>query len=97
MMTFVITRRRMAALPCGHQHVEIVAYYIDGQPGQPVQYLSRDRMVAALEAETVQAVTEDSSGKRAPIYIRYCHSGVEWLSTRPDGTPTDNLDNLPSF
>jgi hypothetical protein len=94
MVNYTITCRTMSAYTnsCGYKHVSRVGVYAGSSY---LGTMTREEMVAKLKAGQT-AETKGQNGSTAKVYIKSCKCGTEYLTTVPDNTKVDNLDNLPN-
>ncbi|MGO8947861.1 MAG: DUF3892 domain-containing protein [Ktedonobacterales bacterium] len=85
---------------CNHQHVSSVSYH-NAQSQVPIQRLSatrtntRQQMITLLKQAGNEASTYACHSSTARVLIQKCNSGIEYLTTEPDVTKVNNLDELP--
>lgn len=87
--TINAVRKEPAAVPVAHQHIAAVRL-TNGST------LTRAQVIAHINAGDTFTTVGDPQGR---VYVHacpYCHSG-DYITTHPDGTTTNNLDNLPPF
>jgi hypothetical protein len=86
---YIITCRTLSeTCGSGYQHIATVGWSGKSQ-------MSRQQMVDRLRAGD-SAETRGTDGRRATVVVRQCSCGTAYLTTRPDSSTQDNLDNLPS-
>jgi hypothetical protein len=99
--TFYITCRTLAFTPgCRHEHVASVHYHETDpqdpqQDPQRVHSANREEMIALLKKPGNEAFTYARDSSTAPVRIRRCSRGIEYLTSAPDNTKRNNLDELP--
>jgi hypothetical protein len=91
MASRIVTHVRKETVPAGHKHIAQVK--VDGG----VVY-SRLQVVESITSGTTWITS--AAGASAPVRVTdRCPHGctIPYITTAPDGTKVDNLDNLPPF
>lgn len=87
--TINAVRKEPAAVPVVHQHIAAVRL-------SSSQSLTRAQVISCIRAGDTFTTVGNPPGR---VYVHacpYCHSG-DYITTHPDNTTTNNLDNLPLF
>lgn len=96
MSTFYITCRTVAWTPgCTHQHVASVGYRETRGADPGPKAATREEMIALLKIPGNEAYSYVDALTMAKVVIHTCRNGVEYLTTKPDATKIDNLEELP--
>lgn len=87
--TINAVRKEPAAAPIVHQHIAAIRTTTG-------QTMSRAEVIRKISLRDTFTTVGNPRGR---IYVHpcpYCHSG-DYITTHPDHTTTNNLDNLPLF
>lgn len=95
MATFYITCRTMAYVSCRHEHVKSVCFFTT-ETGQPKRFTAtREEMIQLLaQGNTAETYPDPATVRPASVYVVHCSRGVPYLTTYPDATKANNLDEL---
>jgi hypothetical protein len=87
--TINAVRKDPAVVPVAHRHIAAVRL-TSGQS------LMRAQVIAYIRAGDTFTTVGDPPGRVHVHACPYCHSG-DYITTHPDDTITNNLDDLPLF
>lgn len=80
----------MSSFACGHRHVASVKYTLNGTSYTK----TREQMIPIVNDSDNTVKTQGTNGSSARVYVRKCAGDTQYLTTDPDSTKLDNLDNL---
>lgn len=89
----IVAVKKSSSCGSGYRHIEGVWYRLITQGGGYEAYAPRQEMAEKLQYG-LTAVATGQDGSQAPVLVRRCACSVDYLTTKPDASKQDNLDNL---